>query len=58
MADDAAKTLPCGCQVRPFRDFLGRGVGTVLTRGTQCTRDEHQTGQTVLLPGRDNARQD
>lgn len=58
MPDDAPTTLPCGCQVRPYRDFLGRGVGTVLARGAQCTRDEHEPGQTVLLPGRENARQE
>ena len=56
MADDTAKTLPCGCEVRPFRDFLGRGVGTVLTRGAACAREEHQPGQTILLPGREHAR--
>ena len=50
------KTLPCGCDVDTYRDFLGRVVGTVITRGDQCTRDEHTPGQVIIMPGRDNAR--
>jgi hypothetical protein len=58
MSDDAVKTLPCGCEVKTYRDFLGRVVGTVLTRGAQCPRPEHAAGQTVIMPGREHARPD
>jgi hypothetical protein len=56
MSSDAVKTLPCGCEVKTYRDFLGRVVGTVLTRGAQCPRAEHAVGQTVIMPGREHAR--
>jgi len=56
MSSDTTPTrLTCGCEVKAGRDFLGRGVGTILTRGEQCPRADHVVGQTVLLPGRDNA---
>jgi hypothetical protein len=56
MTDTAIKTVPCGCEVRTYRDFLGRVVGTVLTRGETCTREDHAVGQTIIMPGRENAR--
>ena len=56
MSDGEQKTLACGCVVSTYRDFLGRGVGTIVTRGGACERPEHTPGQTVLMPGRDNAR--
>ena len=56
MSDDEVKTLACGCAVKTYRDFLGRVVGTVLTRGTECPRAEHAIGQTVIMPGREHAR--
>jgi len=56
MADEDQKTLPCGCRVRTYRDFLGRVVGTILTRGSECPREEHTPGLTVVMPGREHAR--
>ena len=56
MSDDAVKTLACGCEVKTYRDFLGRVVGTVLSRGPECSRPEHAVGQTVIMPGREHAR--
>ena len=56
MSDDGEKTLSCGCRVKTYRDFLGRVVGTILTRGPECPRQEHTAGQTVVMPGRENAR--
>ena len=56
MADSEVKKLACGCDVRTYRDFLGRIVGTVLARGAGCARPEHAEGQTVIMPGRENAR--
>jgi hypothetical protein len=56
MTDAAVKTAPCGCEVRTSRDFLGRVVGTILTRGAACTRPEHEAGQTIVMPGREHAR--
>jgi hypothetical protein len=56
MSDEGEKTLACGCRVNAYRDFLGRMVGTVLTRGSQCPRPEHTAGQTIILPGREHAR--
>lgn len=53
---DAVKTLACGCQVRTYRDFLGRVVGTILARGTACTRAEHVPEAVVIMPGREHAR--
>jgi hypothetical protein len=49
-------TLACGCAVRTARDFLGRTVGTIVTRGATCPRDDHQPGRVVLMPGREHAR--
>jgi hypothetical protein len=56
MSDEAEKTLPCGCRVKTYRDFLGRVVGTILMRGSECPRQEHTVGQTVVMPGREHAR--
>jgi hypothetical protein len=56
MADDTVKALPCGCQARTYRDFLGRVVGTIVTKSPDCQRAEHTVGQTVIMPGRENAR--
>jgi hypothetical protein len=56
MTEESRKTLACGCDVRAYRDFLGRVVGTILTRGPECPRPEHQPDQTVVLPGREHAR--
>ena len=50
------KTLPCGCDVDTYRDFLGRVVGTIVTRAEQCERAEHAPGQVIIMPGRENAR--
>ncbi len=55
---DTEKTLPCGCLVDTKRDFLGRVVGTVVSRGEQCSRPEHVPGAVVVMPGRENARQE
>lgn len=56
MSTDSDPTaLTCGCEVNISRDFLGRGVGTIVTRSEQCPRADHVVGQTLLLPGRDNA---
>jgi hypothetical protein len=52
---DIPGTLACGCAVRTARDFLGRVTGTIVERGAQCPRNDHQTGHVVLMPGRDNA---
>jgi len=56
MSDDEEKTLTCGCRVKTHRDFLGRVVGTIHTRGSDCPKPEHTAGQTVIMPGRENAR--
>jgi hypothetical protein len=56
MPDDVIKALPCGCQARTYRDFLGRVVGTIVTQAATCQRAEHAVGQTVIMPGRENAR--
>ena len=56
MSDTAHKTLPCGCQVDTRRDFLGRVVGTIVTRDPQCPRSEHVSGHVVVMPGREHAR--
>jgi hypothetical protein len=52
----ASTVMTCGCEVDTYRDFLGRVVGKVLTKGAQCPRAEHQPGQVVIMPGRENAR--
>ena len=56
MSEGDQKTLPCGCVVTAYRDFLGRVVGKVVTRGGQCARAEHEPGQVIILPGREHAR--
>ena len=58
MSETPDKTAPCGCAVRTQRDFLGRVVGTIVTRGENCPRPEHTVGQTIVMPGRENARPD
>jgi hypothetical protein len=54
--DGEGRRLACGCEVQTSRDFLGRVVGTILTRGAQCARDDHEQGRVVIMPGRENAR--
>jgi hypothetical protein len=56
MSEDLVKMAPCGCEVRTYRDFLGRVVGTILTRGAACEQPAHVVGQTIIMPGRENAR--
>ena len=56
MAEEPVKTLPCGCQARTYRDFLGRVVGTIVEKAESCVRAEHTPGQTVIMPGREHAR--
>lgn len=58
MAEGERKTLSCGCVVTTYRDFLGRVVGKVVSRGDTCGRPEHQPDQIVIMPGRENARPD
>ena len=50
------KSLPCGCQVDAERDFLGRVVGKVVTKGEACNQPIHTPGQVVVMPGREHAR--
>jgi hypothetical protein len=50
------EVLTCGCQVRTSRDFLGRVIGTILTRGRDCPRADHAPDHVVLMPGREHAR--
>ena len=54
--DGERRSLACGCEVHTSRDFLGRVVGMILTRGAECSRDEHEPGRVVIMPGRENAR--
>jgi hypothetical protein len=56
VSESEQKTLACGCIVSTYRDFLGRVVGKVLTRGEQCPRPEHQPDNVVIMPGREHAR--
>jgi hypothetical protein len=56
MTDAAVKTLACGCDVRTYRDFLQRVVGTIVTKGRECPAVEHEAGRTIIMPGRENAR--
>jgi hypothetical protein len=56
MAEEIVKALPCGCEARTYRDFLGRVVGTIVTKSATCDRAGHAIGQTVVMPGRENAR--
>jgi hypothetical protein len=53
--DEASQTLPCGCTARTARDFLGRVVGTILTKAEACGDHRHAVGQVVPMPGRQNA---
>ncbi len=52
------KTLPCGCTVETYRDFLQRVVGRILEKGLECPRVEHGVGQVIIMPGREHARPD
>jgi hypothetical protein len=54
-ADVEPKVLTCGCRVEVSRDFLGRNVGTIVTKGDGCARPDHQPGRVVVMPGRENA---
>jgi hypothetical protein len=56
MADAVRKTLPCGCVVDTQRDFLGRVVGTVVTKGESCAQAAHAPAAVVVMPGREHAR--
>lgn len=56
MSEQDAK-LTCGCAVATSRDFLGRVVGTITERAAACGREDHVSGKTVLMPGRENASQ-
>lgn len=56
--ESASKALPCGCQVRTARDFLGRVVGTIVAKGERCAQTLHVPGQVVVMPGREHARPD
>ncbi len=56
MPEMTRKTLPCGCEVDASRDFLGRVVGTIVTKGTQCPQAPHEPGKVVVMPGREHAR--
>ncbi len=56
MSDASMKTLTCGCEVRTYRDFLQRVVGTIITKGPECPAVEHEAGKTSIMPGRENAR--
>jgi len=51
-----SKDLTCGCRVTVSRDFLGRTVGTIVEKGSACTRGDHELGRVVIMPGRENAR--
>jgi hypothetical protein len=52
----ARKTLPCGCQADTARDFLGRVIGTLVTKGDACGQAMHTVGAVVVMPGREHAR--
>lgn len=56
MGEESVKSLPCGCEARTYRDFIGRVVGTIVSKSAMCQRREHEIGQTVIMPGRENAR--
>ena len=58
MADVTRKTLSCGCQADASRDFLGRVVGKIVTKGENCSQALHVAGHVVVMPGREHARQD
>lgn len=56
--DDTRDTqiLACGCTVRTSRDFLGRVVGSIVSKGESCGRVDHTPGHVLLMPGREHAR--
>jgi hypothetical protein len=56
MSDNTTKTLPCGCLVETHRDFLGRVVGTVVSRGAECPHEAHVPQHVLVMPGREHAR--
>ena len=56
MENGERKRLACGCEVQTHRDFLGRVVGTIVTRGAACACDDHALDRVVIMPGRENAR--
>jgi len=56
MSEGEQKTLACGCVAATYRDFLGRVVGKILTRGGECTRPEHAPDSVIIMPGREHAR--
>jgi translation elongation factor EF-G len=56
MRESEHNRLTCGCEVQTSSDFLGRVVGTIVTRGAECPREEHAPGRVVIMPGRENAR--
>lgn len=58
MPDVTQKTLACGCQVDAARDFLGRVVGTVVTKGPTCSQTLHVPGHVIVMPGREHAREE
>src|SRR5687767_2919202 len=58
MTDASMKTLACGCDVRTYRHFLQRVVGTIVSKGQECPAVEHEAGKTIIMPGRENARRD
>jgi hypothetical protein len=55
-SETTKKTLPCGCQVDTARDFLGRVVGTIISKGEGCAQTLHSPGAVVVMPGREHAR--
>ena len=48
--------LACGCEVETYRDFLGRVVGKIVARDSQCSDQTHAPDRVVVMPGRENAR--
>ena len=46
---DETKALPCGCQVNPYRDFLGRMVGQILTKGGTILGTSNRSGARFAL---------
>ena len=56
MDEASRKTLSCGCLVDTQRDFLGRVIGTIVTKGETCTSALHAPGQVIVMPGREHAR--
>ncbi|MGH9253535.1 MAG: hypothetical protein ACRD3C_03080 [Vicinamibacterales bacterium] len=58
MTDMTRKTLACGCEVDAARDFLGRVVGTIVTKGERCSQALHVPGHVLVMPGREHAKPD